>query len=127
MCKSVRVPTPSRDRRAGLLRRSYLWSPRGGLIDMHRTSRRTRWWSALRRQDGLALPVALSVLVVLGIGAFSVSQFTTLNLHAAARDASVINANSYAEAALNSAYAVIAGANATGKNPAAANLLGCAG
>jgi Tfp pilus assembly protein PilX len=95
-------------------------------MEMDATPQR-RLLRVLRRQDGLALPLALSVLVVLGIGAFSVSQFTTLNIHAAARDASLVNANSYAEAALNSAYAVIAGANTTGKNPAAANLLGCAG
>jgi hypothetical protein len=81
----------------------------------------------LRREDGFALPIALGFMIVLAILVVSTTNFTVLNLHTADRDASDQNASHYADAALNSAYAVISHANTAGSNPAAANLLGCAG
>jgi Tfp pilus assembly protein PilX len=80
-----------------------------------------------REQDGFVLPIALGFLLVLTIVTVSATNFTVLNLHASERDTSDVNASRYADAALNSAYAIINAANTTGKNPAAANLLGCAG
>jgi Tfp pilus assembly protein PilX len=78
-------------------------------------------------EEGFALPIALGFMIVLGIVVLSTTNFTVFNLHSSERDASDQNASHYADAALNSAYAVIAKANTAGSNPAAANLLGCAG
>ena len=78
-------------------------------------------------QDGFVLPIALGFVIVLAILVVSTTNFTVLNLHSSERDASDQNASHYADGALQSAYSIISAANTTGKNPAAANLLGCAG
>ena len=78
-------------------------------------------------EDGFVLVIALGFIIVLTVLIVSTTNFTVLNLHSSDRDSSDANAAHYADAALQSAYAIIAAANTTGKNPAAANLLGCAG
>jgi Tfp pilus assembly protein PilX len=80
-----------------------------------------------REDDGFVLVIALGFVIVLAVLVVSATNFTVLNLHSSDRDASDVSAARYADAALNSAYAIITAANTTGKNPAAANLLGCAG
>ena len=80
-----------------------------------------------RDQAGFALPIALGFMIVLSILVVSTTNFTVLNLHSSEKDASDVNASRYADSALSSAYSIIQAANTTGKNPAAANLLGCAG
>lgn len=78
-------------------------------------------------QEGFVLPIALGFVIVLAILVVSTTNFTVLNLHSSERDASDVGAAHYADGALQSAYSIISAANTTGKNPAAANLLGCAG
>ena len=80
-----------------------------------------------RDEDGFALPIALGFMIVLSILVISTTNFTVLNLHSSDKEASDVNASRYADSALSSAYSIIQAANTTGKNPAAANLLGCAG
>jgi Tfp pilus assembly protein PilX len=82
----------------------------------------------LREEDGLALALALGVTVVLGIATTSMIMYTTSSQRNAQRDSADLVARTYAEAGLNTAYAIIFHANTTsGLNPTAANMLGCNG
>ena len=81
----------------------------------------------LRQEDGFALAFALLACVVITIAATSVITYTTSSQHSANASAQKGLAGTYAESGLNAAYSVIVHANSPGHNPAAANLLGCAG
>jgi Tfp pilus assembly protein PilX len=82
----------------------------------------------LRQEDGLALVMALGIMVVLSILAFSMISYTTANKSSAQKSSGDLLAGQYAESALNAAYSIIYNQNMiTGGNPAAANLLACNG
>ena len=82
----------------------------------------------LRNEDGIALVMALGIMVVLIIFVASMIAYTTAGQRAATLGSADLQARQYAEAGLNSAYSLIVSANTvTGGNPTAANLIGCNG
>jgi Tfp pilus assembly protein PilX len=82
----------------------------------------------MRNEEGIALVMALGIMVVLIIFVASMIAYTTAGQRAATLGSADLQARQYAEAGLNSAYSLIVSANTvTGGNPTAANLLGCNG
>lgn len=82
----------------------------------------------LRQEDGIALVMALGMMVVLIIFVASMIDYTTSSLRSSAKSSGDLMANQYAESGLNAAYSFIVNQNVTsGGNPAAANILGCNG
>lgn len=82
----------------------------------------------LRKEDGIALVMALGITVVLIIFVASMISYTSSNSRAARLSAGDLMALQYADAGLNAAYSIIVNQNVTsGGNPSAANLLGCNG
>jgi Tfp pilus assembly protein PilX len=82
----------------------------------------------LRREDGIALVMALGITVVLIIFVASMISYTSSNSRAARLSSGDLMALQYADAGLNAAYSIIVNQNVTsGGNPSAANLLGCNG
>ncbi len=78
-------------------------------------------------ESGIALVMALGIVVVLAIATVSVISYATSGLHASRLDQSGLQASAYAESALQATYSLLSRQNTTGGNPAAANLLGCSG
>lgn len=81
----------------------------------------------LHDERGLALPVALGTLLVLGIVVASAVNFSSASGRSARLDAQRVSASDFAEAGVQAAFAVLGAQNRSGGNPSAANLLGCAG
>lgn len=82
----------------------------------------------LRREDGIALVMALGITVVLIIFVASMISYTSANSRASTKSAGDLMAKQYADAGLNAAYSILENQTVTaGGNPAAANLLGCNG
>jgi Tfp pilus assembly protein PilX len=82
----------------------------------------------LRQEDGIALVMALGMMLVLSIMVFAMISYTTSGQRSAKLSSSSVMSTHYAEAGTNAAYSLISSQNAVvGGNPAAANLLGCNG
>ena len=82
----------------------------------------------LRKEDGIALVMALGITVVLVIFVAAMITFTSAGGRAAQLSAGDVQARQYADAGLNSAYSILDNQlTVSGGNPAAANLLGCNG
>jgi hypothetical protein len=82
----------------------------------------------LRREDGIALVVALGITIVLGILVASMITYTSSSERSAQKSSADVQATHYAESALASAYSIIVKENSTvGGNPTVAYLLGCEG
>ena len=81
----------------------------------------------LRREDGIALVMALGITVVLIIFVASMIDYTSSNTRASRLSAGDVMALQYGEAGLNAAYSILQNQVSTSGNPAAANLLGCNG
>jgi Tfp pilus assembly protein PilX len=82
----------------------------------------------LRNEEGIALVMALGIMVVLIIFVASMIAYTTSGQRGATLGSADLQARQYAEAGLNSAYSlVVSSASISGTNPTAANLLGCNG
>jgi Tfp pilus assembly protein PilX len=84
----------------------------------------------LRQEDGIALLLALAFTLILSTLVFGVIAYTTSNQDSARRSQADAKAESYAEAALDSAYARISYANTSaglsaGLSPTKPTLLGC--
>src|SRR5436305_13209217 len=84
----------------------------------------------LRQEEGVALLLALAFTLVLSTLVFAIVQYTTSNQNSARASQAATNATSYAEAALDSAYARINYANTSaglsaGLSPSKPTLLGC--
>jgi len=84
----------------------------------------------LRQEDGVALLLALAFTLVLSTLVFAIVQYTTSNQNSARSSQADTKALSYAEAALDSAYARINYANTSaglsvGLSPSKPTLLGC--
>jgi Tfp pilus assembly protein PilX len=81
----------------------------------------------LRREDGVALLLALAFTVALSLLVFGTVSYVTSNQHNAQNSSTDTAARAYAEAALDAAYSTIKHAGSTvGLNPANPALLGCA-
>jgi Tfp pilus assembly protein PilX len=81
----------------------------------------------LRREDGVALLLALAFTVTLSLLVFGTVSYVTSNQHNAQNSRTDGSARAYAEAALDVAYSTIEHAgNTVGLNPANPALLGCA-
>jgi len=78
-------------------------------------------------ERGFALVLALGVMIVLAIVVTAVIDYTSSNSRSTAFDQAKQSATQYAEAGMSAAYSILNYKNTTGANPAAANLLGCAG
>ena len=82
----------------------------------------------LRNENGIALVMALGMMVVLIIFVASMIAYTTSGQRGATLSSADLQARQYAEAGLNSAYSLIVNQNSvSGGAPTAANLLGCNG
>lgn len=75
----------------------------------------------------MALVVALAAVLVLAVAVTAVISYTTSNQTSGNYTAADLQAQSLAESGMQSAYSVIQYQNSQGKDPTAANLLGCAG
>lgn len=86
-------------------------------------------WRARLHSDerGIALMVALAAIVVLGIAVTATISYTSANQRSSNLDQSELAAANVAESGMQQAYSVVNYQNSTGKDPSAANLLGCAG
>jgi len=82
----------------------------------------------LRQETGIALLMALGIMVVLTISTVAMISYTNAGQNAARSSAGALRATQYAEAGLNAAYSTISyQLTLTGGNPSSANLLGCNG
>jgi hypothetical protein len=82
----------------------------------------------LRQETGIALLMALGIMLVLVISTTAVISYTNAGQNAARASAGALRATGYAEAGLNAAYSTISyQLTLTGGNPSSANLLGCSG
>src|SRR3954453_13631173 len=86
-----------------------------------------RRWRLVRDESGIALVLALGILVVLAIVVTAGITYTTSNTRASGKSTARIQARQYAETALNQGMSILTQQIAVGGNPTAANLLGCAG
>lgn len=80
----------------------------------------------LRREDGIALVMALGVLVVMAIVTASALAFTTSGQHSAGVSQADLQAKTYAESGLNGVHSLLTRQSTTGGTPSAPTLLGCA-
>ncbi|MGZ4409904.1 MAG: hypothetical protein ACXVY6_14145, partial [Gaiellaceae bacterium] len=78
-------------------------------------------------EGGFALLLALSIVIVLGISVTAMVSYTSSNTRSVARSDGRLVAVSNAESSANAAVSILAQQIATGNDPSAANLLGCAG
>jgi hypothetical protein len=78
-------------------------------------------------ERGIALIMAIGVLLVMAIAVASMTGFTTLNRRSAQTSNDRLGAQQYAESGMNAAYNVLSWTLSSGQNASAANLLGCAG
>jgi Tfp pilus assembly protein PilX len=78
-------------------------------------------------ERGIALTLALLVLIVLSIVVASAVSFAAANTRGASLDVERVSGRGYAEAGMQAVFGVIAKQNTSGGNPSAANLLGCSG
>ena len=86
------------------------------------------WMRRLRADEsGIALIMALGIVIVLGISVTTMVSYTTSNTRNVAMTAGRLAAVSNAESAANGAVSLLIQTISTGGDPAAANLLGCAG
>jgi Tfp pilus assembly protein PilX len=82
----------------------------------------------LRQEDGIALVMALGMMLVLSIMVFAMISYTTSGQRSANLSSSSVMSTHYAEAGTNAAYSIISTENnVVGGNPTAANVLGCTG
>jgi Tfp pilus assembly protein PilX len=80
------------------------------------------------REEGIALLMALGIMLVLAISVTATISYTSSSVRSARLSASDLQSSQYAESGLNVAYSIVANQNAvSGGNPTAANLLGCNG
>jgi Tfp pilus assembly protein PilX len=82
----------------------------------------------LEQEDGIALVMALGMMLVLSIMVFAMISYTTSGQRSAKLSSSNVMSTHYAEAGTNAAYSMISTENnVVGGNPTAANVLGCTG
>jgi len=81
----------------------------------------------LGEEHGIALLMALGVLLVLTIAGTSIANYSILNVRSAGTSSDRLGAQQYAEAGVHGTYSVLSQTLSTGGNPSDANLLGCAG
>ena len=81
----------------------------------------------LRNEDGIALVMALGITVVLIIFVTSMITYTTSSQRGANQSSADLQARTYAEGGLNTAYSIIVSANTSGTDPTSPSLLGCSG
>src|SRR3954453_20399223 len=86
-----------------------------------------RRWRLVRDESGIALVLALGILVVLAIVVTAGIKYTTSNTRASGKTTARIQARKYTETALNQVMSILTQQIAVGENPTAVNLLGCAG
>jgi Tfp pilus assembly protein PilX len=86
-----------------------------------------RRWRLVQEESGIALVLALGILVVLAIVVTAGVTYTTSNTRASGKSTARIQARQYAETALNQGMSILTQQIATNGNPTAANILGCAG
>jgi|tagenome__1003787_1003787.scaffolds.fasta_scaffold20955339_2 hypothetical protein len=86
-----------------------------------------RRWRLVQDESGIALLLALGILIVLAIVVTAGITYTTSNTRASGKSTARIQARQYAETALNQGMSILTQQIAVGGNPTAANLLGCAG
>src|SRR5579864_4367259 len=80
--------------------------------------------SRLRPEDGIALVMALGITVVLIIFVASMITYTTSGQRSANRSSAGLQARTYAEGGLDTAYSIIWNTNANGADPTQAGLIG---
>ena len=80
--------------------------------------------SRLRQEDGIALVMALGITVVLIIFVASMITYTTSNQRSTSLSGADLQARTYAEGGLNTAYSIIWNTNLSGADPTAAGLIG---
>ena len=80
-----------------------------------------------RAEDGIALVLALTVLVCFSITTVAAVTMANSTTHTAASGGAQQDASAFAEAGINAAESIFYAQNTAGGNPSAANLLGCAG
>jgi Tfp pilus assembly protein PilX len=80
----------------------------------------------LRHEHGFALPMALGIIMVLGILSIAASSFMLSNGEHAVQSRGGLQALQYAEGGLDAAYSLIWNANANGQDPTAGGLVGTA-
>src|SRR6266852_5085472 len=78
-------------------------------------------------ERGIALVMAIGILLVMALAVASMTGYTSLNRRSAATSNDRLGAQQYAESGLNGAYNVLSWTLSGGANASAANLLGCAG
>jgi Tfp pilus assembly protein PilX len=82
----------------------------------------------LQQEDGIALVMALGMMLVLSIMVFAMISYTTSGQRSAKLSSSSVMSTHYAEAGTNAAYSLISTENnIVGGNPTGANVLGCSG
>jgi Tfp pilus assembly protein PilX len=82
----------------------------------------------LEQENGIALVMALGMMLVLSIMVFAMISYTTSGQRSANLSSSSVMSTHYAEAGTNAAYSMISTENnVVGGNPTAANVLGCTG
>jgi Tfp pilus assembly protein PilX len=77
-----------------------------------------------RHESGFALPMALGIIMVLGILSIAASSFMLSNGENAVQSRGGLQALQYAEGGLDAAYSLIWNANANGQDPTASGLVG---
>jgi Tfp pilus assembly protein PilX len=81
-----------------------------------------------QQENGIALVMALGMMLVLSIMVFAMISYTTSGQRSATLSSGSVMATHYAEAGTNAAYSVISTQNnVVGGSPTAANTLGCSG
>jgi Tfp pilus assembly protein PilX len=75
-------------------------------------------------EDGFALPMALGILMVLGMLSVAAAAFTLSNGENAVQSRGSLQALQYAEGGLDAAFSIIWNANANGQDPTAAGIVG---
>jgi hypothetical protein len=82
----------------------------------------------LEQENGIALVMALGMMLVLSIMVFAMISYTTSGQRSAKLSSSNVMSTHYAEAGTNAAYSLISTeANIVGGNPTGANAMGCSG
>ncbi|MBV8597960.1 MAG: hypothetical protein JO017_03975, partial [Actinobacteria bacterium] len=81
----------------------------------------------LRSERGFALPMALGVIMVLGILGVAAATYTLTSGSSAAQSKGSLQALQYAESGLDSAYSLLWNANLAGSDPTTAGIIGTSG
>jgi len=78
-------------------------------------------------ERGIALVLALGIMIVMGIAVAGAVSYTTSNTRSVSRDGGRVSSRAFTDSAANYAVGIMGQQIATNADPAAANLLGCAG